>query len=510
MKKIAILLAFIAILFQCQKERDNLLIATVSGIVLDSNNWHPIPEVMVSLYPSLKVAYTDADGRFSFQEIQNGTYTIKVYHSKYHSISDTIKVANGFDISLEMKIKKYDISFQTSSKELHFGTEFDTLPLVISNLGLDTLHWAISTLSPFLKFSKQKGNLLSASDSLLVYLQRDLLSVGVDSAKFLLNTNGGREEVLCTWQVIESGIVANFTIIPDIGNVRTSFTVDASQSSNLPGGELQYRWQWESDSAFGEYGNQKIVTHRYSTTGIKHVSLIVKNLLEETKTVSKTITVLENQPPTAHIFVNQSIGDVGSTFECNANNCTDDFDAPNTLQVKWIFDSPADSTDWTTTKSISRTYTSSGSKNITLQVKDSFDSISTLFTEVHVTQSESGGNDTINTNVTIPEVSIIMGTIGYDNDTADWYTIQFPDYGFWVVSILNRTPPDTPNGFIGEVKLYNADLQEIGHIGTDYIAPSSDFYSEIISVVPLQFYYIKVPKYQNSTATYQLESNFYR
>lgn len=73
---------------------------------------------------------------------------------------------------------------------------------------------------------------------------------------------------------------ASFTIAPSSGYTLTTFSFDASGSSDNedPVSSLLVRWDWENDGKWDtEYSTTKSINHKYSTLGTKTVKLEIKD-----------------------------------------------------------------------------------------------------------------------------------------------------------------------------------------------------------------------------------------
>ncbi len=89
--------------------------------------------------------------------------------------------------------------------------------------------------------------------------------------------------------------IASFTATPDTGYVGTTFTFNASASTDAqdPLDSLMVRWDWESDNTWDtQYSAVKIVTHAYTSTGDKNVKLQVKDTDDQTGTFTRKVVIL--------------------------------------------------------------------------------------------------------------------------------------------------------------------------------------------------------------------------
>ena len=78
----------------------------------------------------------------------------------------------------------------------------------------------------------------------------------------------------------------------------------------------------------------------------------------------------ENQMPTASFVISPNTGTSETLFQFDANSSSDDTDDISELQVRWQWENGGPWTNWTSVKTASHTFGSSGEKEITLDVID--------------------------------------------------------------------------------------------------------------------------------------------
>jgi len=66
----------------------------ISGVVVDAATEYPVSGVEVTLEMSDETAETNADGEFSIENLEEGTYTLVVEAEGYETWSQTIEVNN--------------------------------------------------------------------------------------------------------------------------------------------------------------------------------------------------------------------------------------------------------------------------------------------------------------------------------------------------------------------------------------------------------------------------------
>lgn len=137
--------------------------------------------------------------------------------------------------------------------------------------------------------------------------------------------------------------------------------------------------------------------------------------------------------------------------------------------------------------------------------------------EQSIEEVEKEPNDIQDNPNVIFENTIITGTIGSGSDEEDWYKITMSSNGLFQYSLKNLNSEGTENGIIGETKLYaqeGLDLIEINkiyhwvqYVG-NVISPGKQPISPYTAVSGGWVYYIKVPKYSDDSAPYELKTTF--
>lgn len=200
---------------------------------------------------------------------------------------------------------------------------------------------------------------------------------------------------------------AAFTITPTTGTTATSFTVDASGSSDStdPLGILEVRWDWNSSGVWTAYTTAKTATHTYTTAGTYTIALQVKNSAGLTSTITHAVTVTAagggNTAPTASFTISPGAGDTTTNFTVDASGSSDAQDAASALQVRWDWESNGTWTAYTTTKTATHIFATTGTRTITLQVKDT----GGLTTTTTRTVTVSAGNTAPTASFTITPAS---------------------------------------------------------------------------------------------------------
>jgi len=92
---------------------------------------------------------------------------------------------------------------------------------------------------------------------------------------------------------------ADFTWIPPSPYPGLTISFDASASQDSDGTITMYEWDWNNDGVYDESHTTPTVTHSWSNVGNYPVTVKVTDDDGAIDTETKTVTVIENQPPSA-------------------------------------------------------------------------------------------------------------------------------------------------------------------------------------------------------------------
>lgn len=87
-----------------------LLPAAVSGRVTDTGNQKAVADAEVTLLGTSHRRVTNDDGRFRFEEVPPGTYTVEVRHLAYGTRTDTVQVGTGLAVNLEIPVSMQPVA----------------------------------------------------------------------------------------------------------------------------------------------------------------------------------------------------------------------------------------------------------------------------------------------------------------------------------------------------------------------------------------------------------------
>lgn len=192
----------------CQPE---ITTGSISGFVHDADNGEPIKSVNIELDPVGLSAVTGSDGRYEFNDVEEGLYTIIGMKGGYESNTKTIQIKAGQVSSGDMVLKTGSSKIKSSHELLNFGTTETILTFNLSNIGTaGVVEWKANVSENWLKLSSVGGK--------LPFGEKTTVSVTVDREK------------------IANTVSASITITDVTFNTDLIIAVTASASGSSGGG----------------------------------------------------------------------------------------------------------------------------------------------------------------------------------------------------------------------------------------------------------------------------------
>ena len=172
-----LLLLSICTMTSCGKFNDDPKYGRIQGIVTNFNTSEPLQGVNVTLSPTGLSAVTGSDGRYEFNNIQVGQYTVQGVKTGFDTNTKSIVVAENGVASGDMQLKPTVSGFRLSVEYLDFGNAFNTLSFKIINVSSTLpLSWEIMESMNWLTVTPQTGNLAGGQETTVqVEIDRKLI-----------------------------------------------------------------------------------------------------------------------------------------------------------------------------------------------------------------------------------------------------------------------------------------------------------------------------------------------
>ena len=149
----------------------------IQGIVTNYNTGEPLQGVNISLSPSGLSAVTGSDGRYEFNDIEVGQYTVQGMKTGFETNTKSIVVTEEAVASGDMQLRTAATGFNLSVEYLDFGNHFNTLTFKIMNASATTpMSWEIFESLNWLAVTPNTGNLQGGQEvTLTVTIDRTLI-----------------------------------------------------------------------------------------------------------------------------------------------------------------------------------------------------------------------------------------------------------------------------------------------------------------------------------------------
>jgi YD repeat-containing protein len=191
-----------------------------------------------------------------------------------------------------------------------------------------------------------------------------------------------------------------FTISPNPGKSAKPISFDASSSTDPDGTIAKYEWDFDGDGSFEtSSGSNPKTSHTYPGEGEFTVRLRVTDNKGATDLSAQTLTIIDNQPPTASFLATPNVSVIGEAvaFDASASKDPDGTIA----KYEWDFDGNGSyETNGGSNPKLSHIYEAKGTYNVGLRVTDNGGKTATA--TVPVTVNKGGVSNYSTTQLATP------------------------------------------------------------------------------------------------------------
>ena len=172
---LGILFALVLGLSSCTKEKAT---GRIQGIVTNMNTTEPIQGVNISLSPTGASAVTGSDGRYEFNNLEPGNYTVQGVKAGFESNTKNISITAGNVSSGDMQLRPTVNGFRLNVEYLDFSTNFSQLQFKIINASATLpLSWEIMESMNWMTVTPSTGNLQGGQETTItVNIDRSLIT----------------------------------------------------------------------------------------------------------------------------------------------------------------------------------------------------------------------------------------------------------------------------------------------------------------------------------------------
>jgi len=168
----------------------------IQGIVTNATTNEPIQGVNISLSPTGLSAVTGSDGRYEFNDLEAGQYTVQAMKSGFESNTKRITIVSGKIASGDMMLTRLTSGFRLNVEYLDFGTNFSQLQFkIINNNETQPMSWEIVESMNWLTANPSTGN-LEGDQETTVTVEIDRTQIEQSTSAFLTVRSGSQTVVL--------------------------------------------------------------------------------------------------------------------------------------------------------------------------------------------------------------------------------------------------------------------------------------------------------------------------
>ena len=181
MKKMKLVMGVVLVLTlglfstSCKKE---VATGKIQGLVTNYATSEPIQGVNISLSPTGASAVTGSDGRYEFNNLEPGNYTVQGTKSGFESNTKNITITSGNVSSGDMQLRPAATGFRLNVDYLDFSTNFTQMSFKIINVSTtNAMSWEIVESLNWLETSPSTGSIQGGQETTVnVAIDRSLLS----------------------------------------------------------------------------------------------------------------------------------------------------------------------------------------------------------------------------------------------------------------------------------------------------------------------------------------------
>lgn len=178
----------------------------IYGTISDADNNQPIQGAEVTLSPGGKTVITGSDGKYEFNALEAGQYTLSVTKTKYQANTKYTTINPGITTKADIALQTGKGHLYIDDKELNFGLDLSMKTLTLQNRGINTLNWQIMTENEWISEINPSEGFIepNSSSSITIKIDRSkLTNQGSSEGRLLILSDIGTEEILVTVNKIE-------------------------------------------------------------------------------------------------------------------------------------------------------------------------------------------------------------------------------------------------------------------------------------------------------------------
>ncbi|MDR0507363.1 MAG: carboxypeptidase regulatory-like domain-containing protein [Dysgonamonadaceae bacterium] len=169
----------------------------IEGTVTDAETANAISGVNVTIVSNSSTTFaeqskqTGSDGKFSFKDLEAGSYKLSFSKNGYEDNSKNISLTAGQTSSGDVSLKPVNPVLNVSTTMLDFGLNTSILPIEIRNSGKGEMEWSIIENLAWLSVNPASGRITTGVSSVSVTIDRSSINQESLTGSFVVNSNGG-------------------------------------------------------------------------------------------------------------------------------------------------------------------------------------------------------------------------------------------------------------------------------------------------------------------------------
>ena len=312
----------------CDEEKPLVVTGNIEGTVINLETQENLSGANVVIASNSATTFTEqskttgSDGKFSFKDLEAGSYKLTFSKDGYEDNSKNINLIAGQTSSSDVSLKPIKSIINVTPILLDFGQNTNILPIEIRNTGKGELNWTIVEDLAWLSVNPVSGKTTAEPSSVSITIDRDKLTENSKVATFVINSNGG--SVVVNLTVSKAGPILSITPATlDFGGVETEKSLNVQ---NIGVQTLTY--EAKATQSWITLENPQGST----TTQIKNIKVIVNragmspgdysgsiNVNSNSNSVSVPITMKVSQPSAPEVLNGQASGITSTAAQVSGN-----------------------------------------------------------------------------------------------------------------------------------------------------------------------------------------------